>query len=80
MAPRARGARQSSEIDVRGQIRVSRGSERIDIGVARHRLQTFAKRCLLIAVVNEQQRAAVGDEPRGDVADELLACGAHFDD
>src|SRR6185295_7699998 len=57
------GNRERLEIDVGGQVYVARGRERIDEGVAANRLQSVTGRALGVAVVDDEGRTALVDQP-----------------
>ncbi len=74
------GALERGEVDMGGQIGLAGRLERIDIGMARDGLKAFAKRRLRVAVIDEKQRAAIGDDALGDGAHQALGDDIDLDD
>ena len=63
----ARGAaRHGGEIDVRGEIAIARRRERIDVAMGAQGLQRVAESGDRVAIVDEERRAALLDEPRAE--------------
>ena len=76
----AGAAGERGEIDMRGEVRFARRGERVGEGMAAHRLQGVAGRCLGVAVVDDQRGAAEGDDAAGDFGGQGVARRRHLED
>ena len=75
----AGAARHGGEIDVGGEIAIARGGERIDIAVGAQRLQRVAITGYGVAVIDQERRSALFDEPSAEFEHQPMPGWAHLE-
>ena len=75
----ARAARHRGEVHMRGEVAFARVGQRVDRAMGAHRLQRVAEAGGGVAVVEEQRRAALFDQPRAEFEHEAVRDGADLD-